>query len=439
MIKVFGRNNTLCDGVSRRSFVAAGALGFGGLTLADYLRLQANEQSTQTSAKAIVYVEQAGGPTHFETYDPKPDAPVEYRGPFRPIDTALPGVQFSELMVEQAKIADKIAVIRSMHHRSNSHDTSSHLTQTGYYKEGRNAGVNTFPSVGSLTAKLKGANEPGMPAYVSIPQAMRNGKASFVGQGFNPFVTGGDPNKSNFRVNNLGLVRGLSMERLEDRAALRQAFDGSRQMLDRDGLSDAMDEYSGRAYELVAGGRARRAFDIAAENDTVRTRYGRNTFGQGMLLARRLVEAGVTFVTVRIGSWDDHNKIDRRMKSKGPSFDRGVAALVEDLHERGMSQDVMVVAMGEFGRTPRVNRNAGRDHWGAAMSVLMAGGSASMGQIIGSSNRKGEVPASNPYRPENVLSTMYRHLGIDPATTILDHDGRPRYLLDTRDCISELV
>lgn len=430
-----------CDGVSRRSFVSAGVLGLGGLTLADMLKLRAEAAANGESPRqtSVIFLELAGGPTQFETYDPKPEAPSEYRGPLKTVSTAFPGVYFSELMKEQARLLDKMAVIRSVHHKSNSHDTSSHLTQTGYYKKSRKGGENTFPCVGSVAARLAGSRRQGLPAYVAIPKTMRNGEAAFAGPGYNPFETGSDPNRDNFRVNNLGLVDDLTINRLEDRRSLKQAFEANRRFLDQNGVADAVDDYSRQAFDLVAGGLARDAFDISQEDESTRNRYGRNTVGQSMLLARRLVEAGVTFVTVRVTGWDDHNKIENRMRSKGPRYDRGAAALISDLYERGMNKDVLVVAMGEFGRTPRVNKNAGRDHWGAVMSVMLAGGSFRMGQIIGASNRKGEVPAESPYRPENVLAMVYRHLGLSPDLTLLDHDGRPRYLLEDREPIEEML
>lgn len=436
-------NNTSrsCDGISRRSFVQTGAVAIGGLSLADILQARAaTAAATGTSAPAtsVIFVELAGGPTHFETYDPKPDAPAEYRGPLGTVETALPGVHFSELMVEQAKIADKLAIIRSLHHPNNSHDTSSHLTQTGYYKTSRKGGENTFPSVGSVTAHLKGAGQAGVPAYVAVPGVMRNGKGGFLGQGHNPFEVGGDPNSGSFQVRNMDLAQGLTFDHLSDRRQLLAKLDAGRRVFDQVDAAQAVDDYTSRAFEMVSGVHARQAFDLRSESETVRARYGRNTVGQSLLLARRLVEAGVSFVSVRVPGWDDHSKIDQAMQKKGPDYDRGMAALISDLHERGLNEQVLVVAMGEFGRTPRVNRNAGRDHWGAVMSGLVAGGKFRMGQVIGSSNAKGETPATAPYRPENLLASVYHHLGIDPALTIEDHDGRPRYLLELRSTIAEL-
>jgi uncharacterized protein (DUF1501 family) len=277
-----------------------------------------------------------------------------------------------------------------------------------------------------------------LPAFVSIPQAMRFGGPAYLGKQFGPFRTESDPASEKFAVNNLALTTGLDIDRLDDRRSLLTAFDNQRRVLDTQGVAESIDQFTREAYEMVAGGKARAAFDIAAEDPRTRDRYGRNSSGQGMLLARRLVEAGVTFVTVRVGGWDDHTQIKSAMEKKGPDYDRGIAALVSDLHERGLDRDVLVVAMGEFGRTPRVNKSAGRDHWGSVMSVLLAGGGLRMGQIIGSSSEKGEVPQDRPYRPENVLATIYRHLGIDPAQSFLDFSGRPRYILENRGVIQEL-
>ncbi len=423
----------------RREFMRIGALGLGGLTLPALLEARERGGGGPARGTSVIFLELAGGPTQFETYDPKPEAPSEYRGPLGVVRTNVPGVLFSELMAEQAKVMDRLAIVRSIHHRSNSHDPSSHLTQTGYYKTGRKGGPNQFPCVGSVAAALRGPNDSGVPAYVAVPRVMRNGAASFLGNGFDPFEVGGDPSRPDFRVNNLELVRGLSADRLSDRRSLLDQLDSCREIVDDDGVARAMDRFTRKAFDLVTGERARIAFDLDREDAATRERYGRSQVGQGMLLARRLVEAGVTFVSVRVTGWDDHNGIEKRMRDKGPAYDRGVAALVADLHERGLDRDVLVVAMGEFDRTPRINRNAGRDHWGAVMSVLLAGGGLRVGQVVGASNSKGEVPVSSPYRPENVLAMVYRHLGIDAATTIDDLSGRPRFLLERREPIRELI
>ena len=267
---------------------------------------------------------------------------------------------------------------------------------------------------------------------------MRNGRSAYLGQSFNAFETVSDPNSSKFKIPNLQLASNMTIDRLGDRRSLLKTLDARRQLRDLEEASSAVDDFSRQACELVYGSRARTAFDIAQEADELREVYGRNSVGQSMLLARRLVEAGVTCVTVRSTGWDDHSKIVSGMQKHGTIYDQGVAALIEDLHQRGLQDDVLVVAMGEFGRTPRVNKNAGRDHWGSLMSVMLSGGGLQPG-IVGSSNPKGEVPASAEYRPENVLAMLYRHLGIDPVTTFNDVSGRPRYLLEERELIHELI
>ncbi|MCH7990663.1 MAG: DUF1501 domain-containing protein, partial [Planctomycetes bacterium] len=286
------------------------------------------------------------------------------------------------------------------------------------------------------------ANVTGLPAFVSIPRSMRFGRSAWLGKGYNPFTTQKDADAKNFQVPNLTLLRGLTQERLNDRCALLNGFDSTRQVLDNQGVAKAIDQFTLQAFEMVTGDKARNAFDVQQENDTTRTRYGMNRIGQNVLLARRLVEQGVTFVSVRmssLGSWDDHVDVQKRMKQKGPAIDQAIAALVEDLHQRGLAEKTMVVAMGEFGRTPRINRNAGRDHWGRVMSVLLAGGNLRTGQVVGASDANGSVPADKPYRPENVLAMLYRHLGIDSSLTFNDHAGRPRYILEERRLITELI
>ncbi|GAB4140037.1 MAG: DUF1501 domain-containing protein [Planctomycetaceae bacterium] len=440
----FGRSD-FCDRISRRSILQAGLAGTVGLSLPDLLRLQAESAEKTSSAKpdtAIIYVELAGGPTQHETYDPKPNAPAEYRGPLGTVATSQAGVAFSELMQEQAKSFEKLAVIRSIHHDSGSHGTSSHLTQTGYYLRDRQSRTNDMPCIGSYAARIRGANQPGLPAFVSIPREMRFGQAAWLGKGYNAFTTGQDADARNFRVPNLTLMNGLTSDRLKDRRSLLKGFDATRRTIDTKGVADAIDQFTVQAFDMVTGDRARTAFDISQESDTIRDRYGRNKIGQNLLLARRLVEHGVTVVTVRansLGSWDDHNGVAKRMKAKGPAYDQGVATLINDLHERGLAEKTMVVCMGEFGRTPRVNRNAGRDHWGRVMSVVLAGGNIKTGVIVGASDSKGAVPKDKPYRPENVLAMLYRHLGIDSSMTFTDHSGRPRYILEQRKLINELI
>ena len=437
-----------CDGVSRRGLVQAGLGGIIGLSMPQLLKLRAATAAESESKvdrsldTAVIYLEQAGGPAQHETYDPKPNAPIEYRGPLSAVPTALPGYSFCELMPKQAAIADKLAVIRSIHHNSSSHGTSSHLTQTGYYLNDNQNRNNEMPCIGSYTMRMRGANAPGVPAFVSVPQSMRYGHAAWLGKGNNPLETSRSADDKRFEVPNLTLLKGIDEGRLSDRRQLLSGFDAARRIVDNHGAAEATDEFTRQAFDMVTGDAARQAFAIDEESVATRDRYGRNSIGQNVLLAKRLVERGVTFVTVRVntlGSWDDHNGIEKRMKAKGPALDQAIASLVTDLYETGLHEKVMVVAMGEFGRTPRVNSNAGRDHWGRVMSVLMSGGDLKVGQVVGASDSSGGVPVESPYRPENVLALLYRHLGIDPSLTFPDNAGSPRYLLENRDLINELV
>lgn len=437
-----------CDGISRRGLIQAGLGGFIGLSMPELLRLRAASAAGAAATAgdspdtAVIYLEQAGGPTQHETYDPKPSAAVEYRGPLGAVPTTLPGVAFCELMSKQAAIADRLAVIRSIHHRSSSHGTSSHMTQTGYYLNDNQNRNNEMPCIGSYAMRIRGANAKGVPAFVSIPQSMRYGRAAWLGKGNNPLETSRSADDKRFEVPNLTLLSGIDQERLTDRRNLLSGFDAARRIVDNHGAAQATDEFTRQAFEMVTGDAARRAFAIDEEDDATRDRYGRNSIGQNILLAKRLVERGVTFVTVRVntlGSWDDHGGIEKRMRAKGPALDQAIASLVTDLYETGLHQKVMVVAMGEFGRTPRINKSAGRDHWGRVMSVLMSGGDLKVGQVVGASDSSGGVPVESPYRPENVLAMLYRHLGIDPSLTFHDNAGRPRYLLETRELINELV
>lgn len=440
MLEVTGSRFRTCDGISRRHALQVGFLGLGGLSLSQLLALRAEGGvSGKASRRAVIFIELAGGPTHFETYDPKPSAPAEYRGPLGTTATNVPGVYLCEAMSQQAKIMDRLAVVRSITHDNSSHGTSAHLTQTGYYLRDNQNRNNEMPCAGSIIARTIGPRQAGIPAYVSIPRVMRYGGASYLGPGYNPFEVVGDPSATNFEVQNLTLNMELEADRLTSRRTLLASLDARRRIADEQGAAAAMDMFNRQAFEMITGDRARQAFDLGREKEKLRETYGMNAVGQGMLLARRLVQAGVTFVTVRSGGWDMHTKIASNINTVGAEYDRGVAALINDLHDRGLEQDVLVVAMGEFGRTPRINNNAGRDHWGSNMSVMLSGGGMPMGQAIGASNSKGEVPASDPYRPEHVLATVYHFLGIDPQQVFIDRAGRPRYVLEKRDLIQELV
>ena len=462
MLQVLGRSARQrgardCEGVNRRGFLNAGTLGIAGLALPQWLQLQA-EGAVQPSGrdKSVILLWLSGGPGHMETWDPKPLAVSQYRGPFGAIPTSIPGVQFGELLPEQAGMMQHLAVLRSVNHGSGDHTKGNHWLLTGFEGPAFNASDNTVqrrPAMGAAVSRLLGPNRPGMPAYAAVPH-LRGGTdnlfhyAAYLGGGANPFVVNSDPNESNYAVRDLSLPRDLSLDRLESRRHLLAAFDEVRAQADRSladrGMAD-MNEHQQRAFELLTGREVREAFDINQESAAARDAYGRHTFGQSALVARRLVERGVTFVTVNCVPWDHHGSPGQFKTEEGarkviPPLDRAVAALVRDLIDRGLYERTLVVVMGEFGRTPRMNPAGGRDHWGHAFSVLMGCGSMRMGQVIGQSSPRGEHVVDRPLDPQDVAATVYHHLGIDARqVTFRDGLGRPMYLIDRGAPIRELV
>ena len=423
--------------VDRRQSLKLMLGGLGGLGLADLLRLRAAGSET-TSDTACIFVQLGGGASHFETYDPKPDSAAEYRGPCRAIQTSVPGVHFCELMPEQASLMNELAVVRSIRHQEASH-IALHMVETGYFlRNATNSLRGEMPAVGAVVSRSRTAGRrESLPAYVSMPRPFAYSGPHYLGGQHASLNVDADPSATDFRVPNLQAL--LPIERIDDRRGLLRTFDSGRRIHDLTGNADAMDGFQTRAVDLVTGEKTRDAFDLGREDSRLRDRYGRNTFGQRLLLSRRLVEAGVPFVLVRTFDWDDHIGLEARMRRRAPTYDAGLAALIRDLKQRGLARRVLVVAMGEFGRTPRVNANGGRDHWPGVMSVLMSGGSYRMGQAIGASDKQGAAPVQSPYAPQSVLAMVYRHLGIDPAATFLDFAGRPRYILEGRQPIAELL
>lgn len=455
MLRVTGSGTADCEGLTRRSFVEAGVLGLGGLSLAQYINCQAQAANSPMSVDrdsdtAVILVWMSGGPGHHETWDPKPDAVSQYRGPFGAISTNVPGIQFSEMLPEQAQLADKISVIRSVSHGSGDHTKGNHWMLTGFEGPDFNKPDNKVqrrPSMGSIASALRGPNKVGMPAYAASPH-LRGGTdnlfhyATYLGGAHNPFITNSDPNNADFRVRDLALASGLTFHRLEDRRTLLKTVDHYRRRADR-GMSD-MSEQQQAAFGLLTSSSVRSAFDINDEPAALRDSYGRHVFGQSALLARRLVERGVTFVTVNTQPWDHHGTANRLPTEQGaklliPPVDRAIAALIRDLVDRGLYEKTLVVAMGEFGRTPKMNPAAGRDHWGKTFSVLMAGGRLRMGQAVGASDKHGAYVAERPFHPQDVAATVYHHLGIDAVNTAIpDRAGRPRYLVERGNPIREL-
>ncbi|HUP78269.1 MAG TPA: DUF1501 domain-containing protein [Pirellula sp.] len=438
--------------LSRRCFLQVGGLGVGGFALTDLMRLRAQGAIRPSAAGSnVILFWLSGGPGHMETWDPKPQAPVEYRGPFGAIKTNVPGIQFGELMPEQARVADKLAVVRTVNHGSGDHTKGNHWMLTGFEGPAFNAPDNQQqrrPAIGSAAARLRGANSLGMPPYVGVPH-LRGGTdnlfhyAAYLGGGWNPFVVNSDPNEAKFEVKNLTLASSLTLQRLADRNLLMKSLDQLR--TDTVPLLKDYDEHQQAAFDLLTSNQARDAFDLSREPDSLRDRYGRHTFGQSALVARRLVEHGVTFVTVNCVPWDHHGSPGQYKTEEGarlliPPLDRAIATLVEDLVDRGMYDKTLIVAMGEFGRTPRMNANAGRDHWGNTFSVLFGGGGMRMGQTIGRSSARGEHVVDRPIDPQDIAATIYHHLGIDAqAVTFRDHLDRPLMLLDQGQPIRELI
>ena len=451
MFRFFGaeKNCNTTHSLHRRSFVQAGVLGVGGLGLSDLNKLRAADPASKKTSVILFWL--SGGPGHMETWDPKPDAPQEYRGPFGSISTNVSGVRFGELMPRCANLMDQLAVLRSVNHGTGDHTKGNHWMLTGFEGPAFNAPDNKQqrrPSMGSAVSKVRGANVSGMPAYVAVPH-LRGGTdnhfhyATYLGGGHNPFIVNSDPNSKQFAVRNLDLTTNLTQRRLSDRLSLLDSIDSLKRINERN-LRD-VDEHHQQAFDLLTSSKVSDAFDIDAESESTRDAYGRHTFGQSALVARRLVERGVTFVTVNCEPWDHHGSANRLQTEKGgklliPPLDNAIAGLVNDLIKRGLYDDTMIIAMGEFGRTPRMNQYAGRDHWGRTFSVLLGGGGLKMGQVIGESDSRGEDFLTRPISPEDVVATVYHHLGIDgPNTWFKDQLDRPLPLIDHGRPIQELL
>jgi len=454
----FGSTNKYCDGVSRRSFLQ---LGVAGMATAGLGRvLQAKEQAAARGASrkdtSVILLWLDGGPGHIDLYDMKPDAPAEYRGIWNPIRTNVPGIEITELFPLQAKIADKFSIVRSLHHNSGDHFTGGHWMLTGRGGVSGAANAGKYPFFGSAATKMLGARKPGMPENVAIPYAMSIGLrpgyfgGNYLGVQHNPFETNGNPNAANFQVQNLRLQNKMTIDRLGDRRSLLSSLDLLRQEIDQSGALEAINRFDQKAYDLVTSEKARQAFDLSKEDDRTRDFYGRNSWGQSTLLARRLVEAGTTFVTCHFGGWDHHWNLKGGMESHLPKVDQAVSGLLTDLDQRGLMDQVLVVLCGEFSRTPRMNDGGnggapmskgtpGRDHWGNAMFCLLAGGGLRGGQIVGSTNRLGEAPKDRPLRPGDIHHTIYRVLGVDPSTHFLDRSGRPIAAIDHGEVSRELL
>ena len=422
MINISGKAWKFCDGISRRNFLKIGAFG-SAFTTADILK--ANQAGGAGTAKSAIMIYLPGGPSHMDMYDLKPQAPAEFRGEFKPIATNVPGVQISEHFPMQAKMFDKLAVVRSL---VSVDEHSDSLVMTGY-RESLNR-IAHHPSVGAVISKLR-AGQQDIPPFVSLRGMSVGTEPGYLGIAHRPFTPDG-PGLQNLRLPGM-----VTEERYDSRKDLLKEFDSVRREIDATGTMRGMDSFNTRAFEMVSSGTVRRALDLTREDPKVRDRYkGVEQF----LTARRLIESGVGCVTLAYGGWDTHSSNFKTLKNQLPMLDKGIANLIQDLHDRGMEDDVVTVVWGEFGRTPKINGNdGGRDHWSPAMSALVAGGGLKMGQAIGATSARGEYPIDKKYQVPQLLSAIYHALGIDPAMTFPDNSGRPMYILDERNPVAELI
>jgi hypothetical protein len=447
MLTIFGRSNRYCDGVSRRSFLKIGALGLGAtsLSLADVFRAE-GRNGTSSQHKAVINIFLGGGPPHQDMWEIKTEAPAEIRGEFKPIATRVPGVQICEVFPRLAGLMDKCVALRAVVGASGGHDAMQCMT--GYAPRDLLA-LGGRPSLGSVLAKLQGPVDPAVPPFVGLAARTQHvpwsdpGQPGFLGTACAPFKPDG-PGLANLTL------RGTSLEQLADRRRLLSSFDDLRRDLDNSGTMQGMDALTQRALGVLTSSRLLEALDLSKESDRVRARYGDGkpynyqydgapTVNDQLLLARRLVEAGVRCVTLSYGRWDSHGKNFDLVRDHGSKLDQGLSALIEDLDGRGLLNDVTVIAWGEFGRTPRINNNAGRDHWPQVSCAFLAGGGMRTGQAIGATNRLGEYARERPVHFREVFATLYHNLGIDPSTTtLMDPSGRPQHLVD-QPVIRELV
>jgi hypothetical protein len=423
-----------------------------GLSLPQLLK--ANETSGTARTNNVILLWMRGGPSHIDMWDPKPDAPLEYRGEFGTISTSVPGIQLTDMLPQCASIMHKWSIVRSLYHADAGHSAADQICFTGY-DSGPNPDENVHPSCGSIVAEQLGHQSPELPAYVMIPRVLPGAGAAYLGPSYRPFETQSDPaNTGPFQIPNFELAGGLSMNRLSDRTALNRQFDRLRGDLDREAMMGAMDRFQSQAMGILTSDKARDAFNLDAEPQELREKYGfmpafdpmasdrcgAPNWAQRMLLARRLVEAGVRLVTVDLRWWDTHVLgFDSLRRGFLPRFDQAYTALIEDLDDRGLLESTLVLAWGEFGRTPRVNAQAGRDHYPNVFSAALAGGPIQGGRVVGSSDSVGAFPLENPKTPQDVLLTMYRHLGVDVEKHYTDNSGRPIPVLPSGEYLSELV
>jgi len=463
--------SAVCPGpFQRRELLRLGLGGFGGLSLQGMLRLRAESLVPQEhKSTAVILVWLPGGCSHLDTYDPKPDAASEYRGPFRTISTKIPGVQFTELLPRQAAIADKFTVLRSMRQGAGGHPAGSMQMLSGD-ADTRDKPKPRLPDWMTVTNYLRSRQGPRnnpLPRYIGVNPPLEYNGPAYLGDAYQPFVISGDPNLPTFTVPNIGLASPAERERLDRRVALRRQFDSLERVLENQSEFKALDEFEMQAMTLLTSAQTKEAFDLAKEDDRTRDRYGRNSWGQQLLMARRLVEAGVDVVTTslsgplcgRVGNWDDHavnHHVFEALEFRAQAYDHAVSALIEDIYDRGLDKRVLVVVTGEFGRTPKIEYNSstgagnasgptgtkqpGRDHWPRAYSNIWAGGGIATGRVIGATDKRGEDVIERQCGPGDFLATIYHHLGIDASrVAITDLNGRPTPIVDHGKPIPELI
>jgi hypothetical protein len=435
MLHLWGsRQGGQCDGATRRDFLKVGALGFGGLVLSDLLRLRAaaRQNGQPTRNTSVVWLWLGGGPTHVETFDPKMSAPAEFRSCVGTVQTNVPGLEFGGVFERMARQADKLSIVRSFAHNNSGHGGGTHWVMTGYdFPPADNGQPPIKPGIGAVLSRFRGANNPrtGLPTYVRMNGILGDGPA-WLGPAYAPFdVSGNARNNMNLQV---------TLDRLRERRGLLREFDTINRQLDRSGVMRGMDAFEAQAMDLVLS-RAREVFDVSREDPRTLDRYGNNPIGRQMLTARRLCEAGVGFVTIHHGGWDMHGQIAQELRRLVPPLDRAVAAFLEDTHSRGSNADILLVITGEFGRTPRINGSAGRDHWAPLTPLALAGGGLRMGQVVGESSSRVEVPRTTPVRPLDLMATVFHVLGIPQQLQYTDPAGRPTSMIDGGRPIAELV
>ena len=428
-----GKAHRNCEGSSRRDFLRVGGLGLGSLSLANLLQRKAKaaEQGIRTSDKSVIWLWLGGGPTQVETFDPKMTAPSEYRSVTGEVKTVLPGVTLGGNFERIAGLADKMAFVRSFAHTNSGHSGGTHYVMTGYDNRlADNGAVADRPFLGSIMSRIRGTNHPvtGIPTYVRLGGIYADGPA-FLGTAFGPFDPAGEARR------NMSLS--IEQSRLSNRRAMLEGIDNVKRNIDRKGLMEGLDSFEEQAFNLILS-RSQQAFDLKYEDPRVVDRYGKG-LGEQMLQARRLCEAGCGFVTLQHGGWDMHSNIKQEMDRRGPEIDRAVSALVEDLDQRGMLESVLLVISGEFGRTPKINGSSGRDHWAPLSTLAFAGGGLKMGQVVGESAEKVDVPKTTPITPQDLMATVFHVLDFDKRIQFTNQSGRPTYMIENGRPIEELI